>query len=153
EPAAVAILVPLAVAKIVEATSETCYGLAQRHHRMRLIAMSRVARAALGLIALLVVVGSGGSVAAGMWALAGAWTAFLLAMDLPVAGLLEPVFARPRATAVWQLARESAPLCGVNGAYAAAQGVPRYLLELSHGAAAVGYFTALAAVLPALQQL
>src|SRR5437868_4646808 len=69
-----AILVPIGVAKIVEATSETCYGLAQRHDRMRFVALSRVARGALGLAALLAVVGRGGTLAAGAWALAAAWS-------------------------------------------------------------------------------
>jgi len=153
EPAATAILVPIGVAKIAEATSETCYGLAQRHDRMHFVAVSRVTRGALGLVALLATVAGGATIAAGAWALAAAWTGFLLLIDLPAAGVLEPVFVRPRADAVWRLARESAPLGGVNGVYAAGQSVPRYLLDLSHGAAAVGYFTALAAVTPALSQL
>ena len=71
---------------------------------------------------------------------------------MPAAGLLEPVFARPRRAALWRLARESAPLGGVNGLFAVGQNVPRYLLGLTHGAAAVGYFTALSAVTPALNQ-
>jgi O-antigen/teichoic acid export membrane protein len=153
EPAAIAILVPIGVAKIAEATSETCYGLAQRHQRMQFVAISRVARGALGLVALLAVVGFGGTLAYGAWALAAAWTAFLLLVDLPVAGMLEPPFGRVRRDAVVRLARESAPLGGVNGLFAACQSAPRYLLELSHGAIAVGYFTALAAITPALTQL
>src|SRR6185295_11105234 len=61
EPAAVAILVPIGVAKLAEASSETCYGLAQRHDRMRFVAVSRVARGALGLGALVAVVALGGT--------------------------------------------------------------------------------------------
>ena len=153
EPAAVAILIPIGVAKIAEASSETCYGLAQRHERMRFVAVSRAARGALGLVALVTVVALGGTLAAGAWALAAAWSAFLFAVDLPAAGRLEPIVARPRLDAVRQLARESAPLGGVNGLFAAGQSLPRYLLGLSHGAAAVGYFTALGAITPALAQL
>ena len=153
EPAAVAILVPIGVAKIAEATSETCYGSAQRHERMRFVAVSRAARGAIGLVALVAVVALGGTLAAGTWALAAAWTAFLVFVDLPTAGALEPIFARPRRGAIWRLTRESAPLGGVNGLFAAGQSLPRYLLGLSHGAAAVGYLTALGAVLPALLQL
>ena len=152
EPAAVAILVPIGVAKLAEATSETCYGLAQRHERMRLVAVSRATRGAFGLVSLVTTVALGGTLAEGAWALAVAWTAFLLLVDLPASGLLEPIFARPRRDALWRLARESAPLGGVNGLFAVGQNVPRYLLELSHGAASVGYFTALSAVTPALSQ-
>jgi O-antigen/teichoic acid export membrane protein len=153
EPAAVAILIPIGVAKIAEASSETCYGLAQRHECMRFVAVSRAARGALGLVALVAVVALGGTLAAGAWALAVAWGAFLLVVDLPAAGRLEPVFARPRLAAVRRLAGESAPLGAVNGLFAAGQSVPRYLLAVAHGAAAVGYFTALGAITPALSQL
>jgi O-antigen/teichoic acid export membrane protein len=86
EPAAVAILIPIGVAKIAEASSETCYGLAQRHERMRFVAVSRAARGALGLVALVAVVALGGTLAAGAWALAVAWGAFLFVVDLPAAG-------------------------------------------------------------------
>jgi len=153
EPAAVAIVIPIGAAKIAEATSETCYGCAQRHDRMRFVAISRVARGALGLVALVAVVGMGGSLAAGAWALAAAWAAFLVAVDLPVASALEPIFVRTRLDRLWSLARESAPLGGVSGVYAVAQNVPRYFLEVGHGAEAVGYFTALASVVPALSQV
>jgi O-antigen/teichoic acid export membrane protein len=153
EPAAVAILIPIGVAKIAEASSETCYGLAQRHERMRYVAISRASRGALGLVALATIVALGGSLAAGAWALAAAWSAFLFVVDVPVVGRLEPIVARPRLDAVWRLARESAPLGGVNGLFAAGQSLPRYLLGLSHGATAVGYFTALGAITPALAQL
>jgi len=150
---ALAILVPIGVAKIVEATSETCYGLAQRHDRMRFVALSRVARGAVGLVGLIAIVARGGTLAAGAWALAAAWSAFLLLVDLPVAATLESPFARPRLRAVGRLARESAPLGGVQGLYAVSQNVPRYLLAASQGAAAVGYFTALAAINPPLSQV
>ena len=153
EPATVAILIPIGVAKIAEASSETCYGLAQRHERMRYVAISRASRGALGLVALATIVALGGTLAAGAWALAAAWSAFLVVVDLPTAGRLEPIVARPRLGAVWQLARESAPLGGVHGLFAAGQSLPRYLLGLSHGATAVGYFTALGAITPALAQL
>ncbi len=153
EPAAVMILIPIGAAKIAEATSETCYGLAQRHDRMRYVAISRVARGAFGLAALVGIIGLGGTLAAGAWGLAGAWTAFLLAVDLPYAALLEPAFVRPHLGTLWRLARESAPLGAVNGVYSISQGVPRYLLEMSHGPATVGYFTALSSMVPALSQL
>lgn len=153
ERAAVAILVPIGVAKLAEATSETCYGLAQRHDRMRFVAVSRMGRGALGLGALLGVVAVGGTLAKGAWALAGAWTAFLLLVDLRAARALEPAFARSDVRTLWRLARESVPLGAVNGVYAVTQSVPRYLLALSHGAAAVGYYTALSSVSPALTQL
>src|SRR4029077_20678353 len=72
---------------------------------------------------------------------------------LPAAGMLEPILARARPAAIWRLARESAPLRAVNGLFAVGQSLPRYFLELSQGAAAVGYFTAIAAAMPALSQL
>jgi O-antigen/teichoic acid export membrane protein len=153
EPAAAAIAIPIGAAKLVEATSETCYGLLQRHDDMRFIGVSRLVRGALGLGALVAVVVLGGTLAAGAWALAGVWTVFLVAVDLPAAQALEPVRRVPPVSRVWTLARESGPLGGVAGIMALSQAFPRYLLQASHGAAAVGYFTALAAVVPALGQL
>lgn len=151
--AAAAILIPLGVAKLAEATSETCYGLAQRHDRMRFVALSKATRGVLGLAALVAVVALGGTLAEGTWALAAAWTVFLLGVDLPASRALERVLARPDATRLWMLARECAPLGMLSGLVAVTQSVPRYLLQASHGAAAVGYFTALAGVGPALAHL
>jgi len=153
EEAAVAVLIPIAGAKLAEATCETCYGLAQRHDRMRFIALSRVARGAFGFAALVAVVALGGTLAAGCWALAAAWLVFLVAVDLPVASTLEPLFVRPRIATLARLAHETAPLGAVTGVFSIAQSVPRYLLQLTHGAAAVGYFTALSAFIPAIGQL
>jgi O-antigen/teichoic acid export membrane protein len=151
--AATAILVPLAIAKLAESTSEICYGLAQRHESMRFVAVSQAARAGIGLAALAGVVMAGGTLAAGTWALAAAWTAFLVAVDLPAAKTLEPVWGRPQAARLWSLFRECAPLGGLNGLVAVTQNVPRYLLQVTHGTAAVGYFTAVSAVGPLLGHL
>jgi len=153
ERGAALILIPLGVAKLAEATSESCYGLSQLYHRMRFVALSKLARGALGLIAMVTVVTRGGTLAHGTWALAAAWTAFLIGVDLPAAAALEPVFARPRLTALRRLTADNAPLGAVHGAIALTQSVPRYLLAMSHGAAAVGYFTAIAALVPALDQI
>jgi O-antigen/teichoic acid export membrane protein len=120
---------------------------------MRFVALSKVTRGALGLAALVTVVVLGGSVATGAWALAATWVLFLVVVDLRAAAALERVVAWIPPARLWKLARETAPLGAVNGVLAATQSLPRYLLQASHGAAAVGYFTALAALGPALDQL
>jgi O-antigen/teichoic acid export membrane protein len=148
--AAAEVLVPVAVAKLADATSETCYGLAQKHDRMRFVAIAKTVRGALGLAALALVVALGGTVAEGAWALAGAWLVFLVVIELRVAGALEPLLGRPEPRVLGRLARETAPLGGVCGVIAMTQSVPRYLLEMTQGAAAVGYYTALAALGPVL---
>ena len=153
ERAAVVILIPIGAAKIAEATSETCYGLAQRHERMQFVAISRMTRGAIGLGALVAVMALTGSLAAGAWAMAAAWTVFLLLVDLRVARELEPIVARPKPAVLLRLARESAPLGAMHGVYAVTQSMPRYFLALAHGASAVGYYTALSAVGPATAQL
>src|SRR5262249_20837086 len=73
---AMPIVAPLALAKLAEATSETCYGLAQQHERMRFVAIARAMRGVLGLAALVAMVAFSGSLAAGTWALAAAWSGF-----------------------------------------------------------------------------
>jgi O-antigen/teichoic acid export membrane protein len=153
DAATTAILVPLAVAKLAEATSETCYGLAQRHDRMSFVALSKMVRGGLGLAAMVAVVVWGRTVADGMWALAAVWTAFLLLVDLPVARTIEPILGWSRVTTLRNLAVDTAPLGAVSGALALTQSLPRYLLEMTHGTAAVGYYTALASVVPAVSQL
>ena len=148
-----AVLVPVAVAKLADATSETCYGVAQKHERMRFVALAKTVRGALGLLGLAAVIVWGGSVVGGAWALAAAWSAFLLAVELPYAGLLESPFGVPRGHVLWRLARETAPLGGVAGVVALTQSLPRYLLQLTEGAAAVGYYTALASLVPVVSHL
>jgi len=148
-----AVLVPVAVAKLADATSETCYGVAQKHERMRFVAIAKTVRGALGLLGLAAVIVFGGSVVGGAWALAAAWSGFLLLVELPYAGLLESPFGLPRANVLWRLARETAPLGGVAGVVALTQSLPRYLLQLTEGAAAVGYYTALASVVPVVSHL
>jgi O-antigen/teichoic acid export membrane protein len=150
DPAAAAVLVPVAIAKLSDATSEVCYGLAQKHERMRFVAISKAVRGALGLAALAVVVAFGGTVVEGTWALAAAWTAFLFVIDFRVAGSLEPVLGRLDLPVAWRLVRETAPLGGVTGVSAMIQSVPRYLLQLTEGAVAVGYYTALSSLGPVL---
>ncbi|HJQ85000.1 MAG TPA: oligosaccharide flippase family protein [Candidatus Binatia bacterium] len=150
---AAAVLIPVAVAKLSDATSETCYGLAQKHDRMRFVAISKTARGALGLAALAAVVILGGSVSEGAWALAAAWTIYLLLIDLRMAASLEPILGRPQLAVLWRLVRETAPLGGVCGVIALTQSVPRFLLQLTQGAAAVGYYTALAALGTVLSHL
>src|SRR2546422_4370041 len=86
DEAAAAILVPMGLAKLVEATSETCYGLAQRHDQMRFVALSKMFPGGLGLAALVAVVALGGTVALGAWAPAGPRMGFLLALALRAAG-------------------------------------------------------------------
>ena len=150
---AASLLVPISVAKLVEVTSETCYGLAQRHDRVRSVALSQALRACVGLTALIVALTLGGTLVTAVWALAGAWIVVLLAVDLPGAQALEPVFARPRVARLASLAGECLPLGAQSAVVALTQGLPRYLLQASHGAAAVGYFTALSGITPALAQL
>src|SRR5262249_57038626 len=82
------------------------------------------------------------------WALAAGWTGFVVAVEFPFAGSLESPFGRPHAHVLWRLARDTAPLGGVAGVVALTQSLPRYLLQLTEGAAAVGYYTALASVVP-----
>src|SRR5262245_7767068 len=62
-----AVLVPVAVAKLADATSETCYGVAQKHERMRFVAIAKTLRGALGLAGLALVIVLGGSVVGGAW--------------------------------------------------------------------------------------
>jgi O-antigen/teichoic acid export membrane protein len=145
------VLIPVALAKLADATSETCYGLAQKHGRMDVVALSRSLRGILGTAGLTTVVAMGGTVEAGAWALAAAWVGFLLVYDLRVANTLEPVFGRPRGTVLLRLVRETLPLGGIGGVVGMTQAVPRFLLERSHGLAAVGYYTALAAIGPVVQ--
>lgn len=144
------VLMPIVLAKLADATSETCYGLAQKHGRMELVGKSRAFRGMLGTAGLTAVLAAGGSVEAGAWALAAAWAGFLLLVDLPAANTLEPVLGRPRAAVLRRLLGETLPLGGIGGVMAMTQAVPRYLLERWHGLAAVGYYTALAALGPVI---
>src|SRR5262249_11230174 len=70
-----AVLVPVAVAKLADATSETCYGDAQKHERMRFVAIAKTLRGALGLAGLPLVSVLGRDARRGAWRVAAemAW--------------------------------------------------------------------------------
>ena len=111
-----AILVPIAAAKLAEATSETCYGLAQRHDRMRFVADLADRSAARSDSARWCCVVTLGGTARRRGVGDGGGLDGVPAPRRPAGGA--PARAAGRAAAAGRarrLARESAPLGAVNG--------------------------------------
>ncbi|MCA9931551.1 MAG: oligosaccharide flippase family protein, partial [Anaerolineales bacterium] len=88
EPDAALVIVAVGVSKAVESISDVLYGLFQQRERMDMMAISRVIKGPLSLIALGVTVYITGSLLWGVIGLTLAWLLVLLAYDLPRCAVL-----------------------------------------------------------------
>jgi O-antigen/teichoic acid export membrane protein len=151
-PSAIAIVIAMGLAKIVEATSDVFHGLAQRHERMDLVARSMIAKEILSLAAMAAVLRATGSVAWATLALAGGSLVVLAGYDLPrgravlrasgAAGPLRPTLHRAA-----QLVRLALPLGVVMMLASLGANVPRYVVEHRLGVRELGVFSAVSYVM------
>ena len=143
--AALAILA-VAAAKAIESGSEMLYGVFQKRERMDLVARSLLLRGPLGLLAVAGVVTMTRSVPLGAAALAFAGLLVLVGHDVPtLLRLPHAPRARPRfeSRTLVRLLRTALPLGIVTGLVALNSSIPRYFLEVYHGAAELGVFAAM----------
>ncbi|QPH55954.1 lipopolysaccharide biosynthesis protein [Pontivivens ytuae] len=143
-PDIVALAFPLAVAKAVELVSLTLYGAFQRSGALGHMARSLVLRsvAGTGLFAILLLYGT--DVEAALWAQPLIWLLVFLLHDMPARpreGSLRPSL---RAHGVLRLLRTNSSL-GLGQFLSVLQmSVPRILIEVMIGSAALGLFTVIA---------
>jgi O-antigen/teichoic acid export membrane protein len=141
------VILLVGLAKAVEAVSDLCYGLMQKHERMDAMARSLILRGVLGLGALAAGLALA-DVRAAVAGMALAWAAVLVAHDLPAAARLVPRAMRaPRlARPALALVRVALPLGASMLFLSLNQNIPRYVLERHLGEAGLGIFAALAYV-------
>jgi O-antigen/teichoic acid export membrane protein len=151
------VILALGGAKAFEALSDIFYGLLQRHERMDRIAISKMIKGIISLMALSAGVALTGSVFWGAVSMAFVWGVLLISYDLPNgrrvlqnscldsdARQMRPHLHLPT---LLRLLRLALPLGLVMLMISLNTNIPRYFLEAHWGAAELGIFAALAYVL------
>jgi O-antigen/teichoic acid export membrane protein len=151
-PGALWIVIAMAVAKVVEATSDVFHGLVQRHERMDVVARSLIAKELLALGAMAAALLATGSVVWATLALAAGSLVVLAGYDLPQgravwratrgAGAL-----RPSLRSASKLVRLALPLGVVMMLASLGANVPRYVVEHRLGVRELGVFSAVSYVM------
>jgi O-antigen/teichoic acid export membrane protein len=142
----VAVILALGVALSAENVSDVYYGLLQRRERMDQIAYSTTARGILSVAGLGAVLWTTGSLVWASVALAGVRIGLLLAYDMPVASVDESM-ERTSVSVEAGILRTSLPLGAVLMLIALTSSLPRYAIERTLGAGALGAFAAVASLM------
>lgn len=144
---AVAVTAAVALMKAVESLSDVAYGRMQRDGRFARMAASLFARGTLAVIVAATILAATGDLAAAILAIAAAWLAVFLVLDLEgLGGATEDAPAPVDRGRLWTLLRTSIPLGLAACVGSVAASTPRWLLYGVAGEEAVGYFAALAYV-------
>lgn len=139
-----AVIILLGMAKLIESISDVCFGLAQKHEHMQLIAKSQIIKGIFSLTVLVGVLITTGSIVLSITGLAISWLIVLVLYDLTnTRGFSEahPVF---NSTRLLSLVRLSLPLGAVMALVSLNTNIPRYFIENELGVEALGYFSAMA---------
>lgn len=141
----------IALAKCVEAVSQTYYAYFQQHDRLDLVARDLVARSASGPILFLIGVAFGGNLVFGAIGLLTGWLIPQLVLDRPNAkrlaaqgGLALSGEGRLDWRSLGKLARKGVPLGLDQGLSSLAMNIPRYAVQGVLGSASLGIYAALA---------
>jgi len=138
------VIILLGTAKFIESVSDICFGLAQKHEYMQVIAKSQILKGILSLVMLVIILVFTGSIVQSIVGLVISWLAVLLLYDLVNTrsfSTLQPVFSSRK---LWPLVRLSFPLGVVMALISLNTNIPRYFIEHELGIEALGYFSAMA---------
>lgn len=143
------LLAAVVALKTVEGVLDAFHGALQRHERNGLIARSMLVRGVAGLVVFVAALSATGRPEAGVAAVAVVAAARMVADVRRVAELGITVRPRLHRPALWRLLRIAAPLGVATLMSSLAVNVPRYFLQATGSAAALGVFAALAYLLVA----
>jgi O-antigen/teichoic acid export membrane protein len=152
QEAGIAIILVIASAKCVESLSDVLFGLFQRHERMDLIATSMMAKGALSVISVSIVLAGTGSVTWACLGLAGSWFLVLIAFDVRWARRLlrpERLTAHFRVAQLLSLTKVALPLGIAMLLISLNTNIPRYFIQRSLGTYQLGVFAAVTYLLVA----
>ena len=143
------VIVMIGIAKVCEGISDAFYGVMQKRERMDRLSISLILRGVLSLVAVALAMLVTGEVvvAAASYAVVGA--AILIAYDIPVTrsllrrGSSESIRPARPGGATLSLAKLAFPLGIVMFLISVNVNIPRYFVEGSLGASALGYFAAI----------
>jgi O-antigen/teichoic acid export membrane protein len=137
----------VALSKAVESVSDVCYGLFQRHERLKLVSFSMMLRGLLAVAAISVALMNSRRMSFAMLSLIVVWLVVVISHDLPqVVSLLgtREVWPRFDPTRLRALALVAFPLGVATMLLALNQSIPRYFVQYHFGETAVGIYAALA---------
>ena len=141
------IVIWVALAKAVESGSDLTYGLLQRQHNLRVVALSMAARGVSSVLVFGFLLRSTGRLSVALAGLVAAWALVFLAVDIPCALRVSSRQEEPMegtAGGVLNLAWLTLPL-GLSMMFTSlSANMPRYFIQHALGAAALGAFSAAA---------
>lgn len=150
EGSAIVALFFICVSKSAEAASLVLYGYMQLRDRMDLVARSMVARGVLGVLAFASAGSVSGELAPACVGLAVAWLIVWATFDRPTSARLRavetaeassaPAAATEGGSSTMALVRKAVPLGADTGVLSLAASLPRYAVEITGGATALGVF-------------
>ena len=135
----------IALAKAIESGSDLTYGLLQRKHNLRVVALSMAGRGILSVMAFCYLLRSTGKLTAALAGLCLAWGLIFVGVDVPfalrAASREKQALLRP-ASGIWRLAWVTLPLGLSTMFMSLSANMPRYFIHHLMGAAALGVFSA-----------
>lgn len=155
-PAQVLVVVVFGLVRAVESTSDVFHGMAQKHDRMDIVAISLILRAGLGVLLFWFSFSALGSLPLGLLAMGLGWSLILVFYDIPRGrALLRSVAPGPtpdvpslrprwRIPAMTALVHITWPLGLVMLLNQLRNTIPRAVLEAEYGEHTLGIFSALA---------
>lgn len=144
----------IGIAKVIESGSDITYGLMQKHERMDLVCLSKGIRGILTAVVFGGIFGLSKSLIAGVGGMVAVWFIVFILFDCrhlqellgnPGNYMSWPQMAPASlASKILSLSKFSLPLGMASMLMSYNTAMPRYLLEIYHGEAALGYFSAIA---------
>lgn len=148
----IALIVLVGIAKAIESVSDVVFGLLQQHEDLRRIALSMLAKGVLSVASMALGLWLGAGLVVATALLAASWGAWLVAYDLPAARRHTTLTASFGPRALGALAWLALPMGIGAGLQSLITNVPRYAIEAHAGAAALGWFAAIAYLVSAGNQ-
>lgn len=148
----IALILLVGLAKAIESISDVVFGLLQQHEDLRRIALSMLAKGVLSVASMALGLWLGLGLVAATALMAASWGAWLVAYDLPAARRHTALTASFGPRALGSLAWLALPMGIGAGLQSLMANVPRYAIEAHAGAAALGWFAAIAYLVSAGNQ-
>lgn len=148
----IALILLVGIAKAIESVSDVVFGLLQQHEDLRRIALSMLAKGVLSVASMALGLWLGAGLVVATALMAASWGVWLVAYDLPAARRHTTLVPALGPRALGALAWLALPMGIGAGLQSLMTNVPRYAIEAHAGAAALGWFAAIAYLVSAGNQ-
>jgi O-antigen/teichoic acid export membrane protein len=146
------LVIALAVAKGIEAVADVLHGRLQCQEQQPRISASMLARGVVSVTAVVAALATGQGLIAAVACMTLGWLGCLLLIDLPAVSRSSSLRPNLRPATLAPLFWTALPMGGVMALGTLSVNVPRYALQASSGAAALGHFAAIAYLFVAAMQ-